>query len=114
MIAGVAVTAVGDDLVIAHPFGRTSTAYAGAVLGGPLLFLVGRAGFEYTVFARVSWDRPVGALVLAALTRVALHLSPLLTATAAAAVLAGVAAADAARTHSRPAEPPPPPTPGLS
>jgi low temperature requirement protein LtrA len=114
MVAGVVVTAVGDDLVIAHPLGRTPTAWAIVVLGGPLLFLAGRAGFEYTVFARVSWDRPIGALALAAVTPVALHVPPLLTATAAAAVLVGVAVADAIRDRRRPAGPPSPPARGPS
>jgi low temperature requirement protein LtrA len=114
MIVGVIVTAVGNDLVIAHPFGRTPTAWAVVVLGGPVLFFAGRAGFEYTVFARVSWDRPIAVLVLAALTPVALHVPPVLAATAAAAVLVVIAATDAARARSRPAEPPSPPARGTS
>ena len=114
MIAGVVVTAVGDDLVIAHPFGRTPAAYAGAVLGGPLLFLAGRAGFEYTVFARVSWDRPIGALALAALFPVSLHVPPLLATTAAAVVLIGIAVADAVRNRRRPPRPPSLPARGPS
>jgi hypothetical protein len=44
-------------------------------------------------------------LVLAALTPVALHVSPLLAAAASTAVLAGVAIADAASIRGRPAEP---------
>jgi low temperature requirement protein LtrA len=109
MVAGVVVTAVGDELVIAHPFGHTKPAWIAVTLGGPALFLAGRAGFEYAVFARVSRDRPIGVLVLAVLTPAALLVPPLLAALAATAVLAGIAIADAARARGRPPEPPSPP-----
>ncbi|MEU8300365.1 low temperature requirement protein A [Micromonospora sp. NPDC048909] len=94
-IAGIVVTAVGDELVIAEPSGRTAPALAIVILGGPALYLAGRACFEYTVYERVSWTRTIGLLVLAALTPLAMHLPPLLAATAAAAVLVSVAVADA-------------------
>jgi low temperature requirement protein LtrA len=42
MIAGIVVTAVGDQLFVAHPFGRTRLASAIVILGGPALFLLGR------------------------------------------------------------------------
>jgi len=109
MVAGVVVTAVGDKLVIAYPFGRTKPAWVAVILGGPALFLAGRAGFEYAVFARVSRDRPIGVLVLAVLAPAMLFVPPLLAALAATAVLAGIAIADAARARGRPPEPPSPP-----
>jgi low temperature requirement protein LtrA len=90
MVFSIVVTAVGNQLVISHPSGRTQLAWAVVVLGGPALFLVARAGFEYTVFARVSWYRTVGVLLLAALTRLTLPASPLLAAVAATAVLTAV------------------------
>jgi low temperature requirement protein LtrA len=102
MIAGIVVTAAGDGLVIAHPSAGTALASVVVILGGPALFLAARGGLEYTVFARVSWTRPIGVLVLAALTPVTLHVPPLLAATAAMAVLAGVAIVDAARTRRHP------------
>ncbi|MDH6461095.1 low temperature requirement protein LtrA [Micromonospora sp. A200] len=109
MVAGVVVTSVGVELVIAHPLGHPQPAWVAVILGGPVLFLAGRAGFEYAVFSRVSLDRPIGVLVLAALTPAMLFVSPLLAALAATAVLAGVAIADAARAKGRPLEPPSPP-----
>jgi low temperature requirement protein LtrA len=112
MVAGIVVTAVGNELVIAHPAGRTTPAAALVILGGPALFLTGRAGFEYLVFARVSWDRPIGVLALAALTPVTLLASPLVAATVAAAVLAAIAHIDAARARRHPAELPSPPEGG--
>ena len=110
MVAGVVVTAVGYELVIGHPFGHTQPAWIAVILGGPALFLAGRALFEYAVFARVSWDRPIGVLVLAALAPAMLLVPPLLVAIAATTVLAGVAVSDAARARGRPPEPPSPPS----
>ncbi|MFE9692739.1 low temperature requirement protein A [Micromonospora sp. NPDC005806] len=109
MVAGVVATSVGVELVIAHPLGHTQPAWVAVILGGPALFLAGRAGFEYAVFARVSRDRPIGVLVLATLAPAMLFVPPLLAALAATAVLAGVAVADAARARGRPPEPPSPP-----
>ena len=109
MVAGIVVTAVGQELVIAHPLAHTRPAWTTVILGGPALFLAGRALFEYATFARVSRDRPIGLLVLAAMTPVMLHLPPLLPAIAATAVLAGIAVADANRARRHPPEPPSPP-----
>ncbi|QGN48210.1 low temperature requirement protein A [Micromonospora sp. WMMD558] len=105
MVAGVVVTSVGAELVIAHPLGHSRPAWAAVVLGGPALFLAGRATFEYVVFARVSRSRLTGLLALAALAPAMPHVPPLLSGVAATAVLAGVAAADAARARRHPPEP---------
>jgi low temperature requirement protein LtrA len=111
MVFGIVVTAVGDQLVITHPSGRTPLAWVIVILGGPAVFLAARAGLDYTVFARRSWYRPVGALLLAALIPLTLLAPPLLAASASAAVLAAVATADANRARHRPPElPSPPPT----
>ena len=109
MVAGIVVTAVGQELVINHPLGHTRLAWNAVIFGGPALFLAGRALFEYAVFARVSRDWPIGLLVLAVAVPVMLHLPPLLPAIAATVVLAGIAIADAARARRHPPEAPSPP-----
>ena len=114
MVAGVVVTAVGEELVIAHPSGHTQPAWIAVILGGPALFLIGRAGLEYAVFDRVSRDRWIGLLALAALAPATLRLPPLLAATAATAVLAGIAIANAIRAQRRLPELPSPPADGPS
>jgi len=111
MVAGLVVTAVGDELVIVHPSERTPLTWAVVMLGGPALFLVGRAGMQYLVFARVSPDRMLGLLALGAVAAAALHLDALLTDTAATLVLAGIAITDGLRDRRHPAEPPTPPVP---
>ena len=104
MIAGIVVVAVADALVITSPGSWMDWAAAFVILGGPALFLIGRGGFEYLVFNRVSWTRPVGVLALVALTPAALHMSRLPATAISVAVLTGVALADTARARTHPGE----------
>ncbi|MET7967584.1 low temperature requirement protein A [Micromonospora sp. NPDC005305] len=109
MVAGVAAAAVGAELVIAHPLGHTPPAWIAVILGGPALYLVGRARFEHAVFGRVSRSRPIGVLALAALAPAMLPLQPVVVAAAAALVLTGIAISEEARARGRPPDPPSPP-----
>ncbi|MGI5150927.1 low temperature requirement protein A [Plantactinospora sp. CA-294935] len=109
MMAGIVVTAVGVELVIAHPLGHTPPDWTAVILGGPALFLVGRAQFEHAVLRRVSRDRPVGLLVLAVIAPGALLVPPLVVALAATAVLTGIAITDTVRTRQSASEKPSPP-----
>ena len=110
MVAGIVAVSVGDELVIGHPSGHSKPAWIAVVLGGPALFLAGRAMLEYVVFGRVSRDRVIGVLVLAAIAPAMILAPPLLVALAAAVVLAGIAVSDTARARRRPGEPPSPPS----
>ncbi|MFR9775571.1 low temperature requirement protein A [Micromonospora sp. MS34] len=95
MVAGVVVTAVGVESVIAHPSGHTEPAWIAVMYGGPALFLAGLVLFGFEVFGRISGDRLIGLFVLAALAPVAFLLPPLLAALAVTAVLVGIVLADA-------------------
>lgn len=109
MVAGIVVIAVGQDLAIADPLGRTRPAVATVILGGPALYLAGRALLDYAVFARVSRNRLLGLFALAAAAPLTPRLPPLLTAATAAVVLAAVALADTALAgRSLPDAPSPP------
>jgi low temperature requirement protein LtrA len=108
MIGGIVAISVGDELLVTDPLGPTRPAWLAVILGGPALFLAGRAAFEYVVFGRVSRSRLVGILLLAAVSPALARVPPLLVALAPAAVLAGIAVTDAARARRHPAEPPSP------
>jgi low temperature requirement protein LtrA len=110
MVAGVVAAAAGFEVVIAHPTEHTAPWLAGVILGGPALFLIGRARFEYEVFSRVSPSRLVALLVLV-VAGPALLLTPALVAgLTATLVLAGVAVSDGIRARGNPPEPPAPST----
>ncbi|MEK8104079.1 low temperature requirement protein A [Micromonospora sp. M12] len=99
MVAGIVAVAVGYEIVIEHPFGHTDGAWILVVLGGPMLFLIGRALVEHAVFDRVSHSRIIGAFALAVASPIMIFLPPLAVAVTAVAVLAGIAATDA--VHAR-------------
>lgn len=52
IIAGVIVSAVADELVLVHP-GHASTAGIAAIIGGPLLYLLGNALFKWVTSERL-------------------------------------------------------------
>ncbi|MEK8103936.1 low temperature requirement protein A [Micromonospora sp. M12] len=108
MVSGILASSAGSELVLIDPSGDAKPAWVGAILGGPALYLAGRSVFEYVAFARVSWPRPIGILVLAALAPIMVGLPPLGVAAAAAAVLLGVAVSDTTRAHGLPLEASPP------
>ncbi|TCB98556.1 low temperature requirement protein A [Micromonospora zingiberis] len=110
MVAGVVVTAAGFKLVLHAVPARTPPSWAAIILGGPALFLLGRACFEREVFNRVSPSRPGGILALLTVAPAVLFLSPLVASLAAVLVLAGVAVADYLRSRGRPPEAPSPPS----
>ncbi|MEU5727121.1 low temperature requirement protein A [Micromonospora sp. NPDC047738] len=109
MILGIIITAVGYELVIPHPLGDTMPGWAAVILGGPALYVAGRAHFEYVAFALVSRPRVVGVVILVLAAPLMVPLPPVLVSLIAALVLAGIAAADAARARGRPPEAPSPP-----
>jgi len=95
VVAGIIVSAVGDELVLAHP-GHATGAGIAVMVGGPALYLLGVGAFKW-----VSNDRPlpplshmVGLLLLAALALPAFAhlLSALALAASVCAVLVIVAA----------------------
>ncbi|SCF10352.1 Low temperature requirement protein LtrA [Micromonospora coriariae] len=109
MVAGVVTTASGFHLVLHEPTGRTPPAWLAVIIGGPALFLAGRASFEYEVFSRVSLSRPGGLLALLTIAPAALFLAPVFASLGAMLVLAGVAYADFRRSRGKPPEAPVPP-----
>ncbi|MEU7590398.1 low temperature requirement protein A [Micromonospora sp. NPDC049230] len=108
MVTGTVAVAVGYEIVIEHPFGHTQAAWIVVVLGGPMLFLIGRALVEHAVFDRVSHSRIIGALALAGASPFMILMPPLAVAGTAVAVLAGIAASDAAHAIGKPPERPHP------
>ncbi|MGX7670890.1 low temperature requirement protein A [Plantactinospora sp. DSM 117369] len=108
MIAGIVLTGVGYELTITHPFGQIVPGWLIAILGGPALFLAGRAGFEFQVFGRISRSRVAGLLLLGAVVPAMEHLPLLTVAGATAGVLLGVALLDLRRSWGQPPEQPVP------
>lgn len=48
IVAGIVVTAVGDELMLAHPVGHVDLSFVLVTCGGPALFLLGNMAFKWT------------------------------------------------------------------
>lgn len=66
LVAGVIVSAVGDEVVIAHPTDMLSGAQIAAVVAGPAIYLLAHAIFRLRMAGSVSWKRSGGALACVA------------------------------------------------
>ena len=92
IVAGIIVTAVADELVLAHPEGHTRLATTAVLLGGPVLYLAGNLLFKRATGERLPLSHLGGLVLLALLTPLATIASPLTTAIATTLVLVLVAA----------------------
>jgi low temperature requirement protein LtrA len=106
IVAGVMVTAVGDELLIVHPGHVLSTAGATMVLGGPILFLAGETLFRLRMIGSASPKRVAATATLALLAFAAGHVSALALTGLAAAVLVLLALAEVERAPTAAGAPP--------
>jgi low temperature requirement protein LtrA len=95
IVAGIILSAVADELVLAHPTGHTEPKAIVSLIGGPLLFLVGMIGFKATIRGFLQLSHLVGIVMLVALAFATPHLSPLALSVATSVVLIAVAAWEA-------------------
>ena len=102
IVAGILLTAVGDELVIAHPSDELGTAGALAALGGPALYLLGLVAFSTRVGRPQPWTRTAAAVALAACVPLAAEARGLLVAAAATALLTALVVTDQLRPAPTP------------
>jgi low temperature requirement protein LtrA len=62
LVAAIVVSAVGDELVIAHPSEPVPTNEINAIVGGPALYLLAHALFRLRLEGTISWRRLAGAV----------------------------------------------------
>jgi low temperature requirement protein LtrA len=91
LVAGIIVSAVADEFVMAHPDGHVDARTMTVVLTGNGLFLVGIAAFTWAIGGRVPRSSVVGLAALIVLVPIAGHLTPVAVMAVAAAVLVAVA-----------------------
>ena len=94
MVAGIIVTAVGDELVIAHPFEHAGPETAATVLGGPALFLAGHLLFKWAVFGVWSIPRVAGIGALAIVGLIGQEWAPLMWSIAVLLIIAAISWSD--------------------
>jgi low temperature requirement protein LtrA len=92
IVAGIVVSAVGDEVVLSHPDGHIETATMLVLIGGPALFLLGAILFKRAVFEYWSIPRLVGLALTVALYPLAGGLTPLQLSIATTGIMMALAA----------------------
>lgn len=95
IVAGIVVSAVGDELLLAHPDGHSDMKAVLSMIGGPLLFLVGTILFKRSIRGIFQLSHLVGIGLLVALIPFTHFLSPLALSTTTTAIMLIVAAWEA-------------------
>lgn len=86
IVAGIVLSAVASELIIAEPLHHATGGVAAAIVGGPALFLLGNAWFKKVTGRNIPLSHLVGLGLLAGLAA----LSPVLTLLAQGVLAAGV------------------------
>jgi low temperature requirement protein LtrA len=94
IVAGIIVTAVGDEIVIAHPGARLGAAELVALAAGPALYLAGHLLFRRLMAGSISRRRLAAALAVVACGALGAWLPALATASLITAVLVAVIVSD--------------------
>jgi low temperature requirement protein LtrA len=102
IVAGILLTAVGDELVIAHPNDELGTAGALTALCGPALYLLGLVAFTARVGRPQPWTRAAAAVALAACVPLAAETRGLVVAGLATALLTALVVTDQLRPAPTP------------
>jgi len=101
IVAGIVVSAVGDELLLAHPDGRSGVKEIIGIVGGALIYLVGVILFKHTIHGRFQLSHLVGIALLVLSIPLATSLSPLALAALTSVILMIVAGWEAWSLRSR-------------
>jgi low temperature requirement protein LtrA len=94
IVAGILLSAVGDELVIAHPTGELTDAQLAAVVCGPALYLLAHVALRLRITRKISGRRLAGALACLAVGAIGTAAPALVVAGLLVGVLVAVIAAD--------------------
>jgi low temperature requirement protein LtrA len=100
LVAGIIVSAVGDEIVISHPDEPLHAAELVAIAAGPVIYLLGSVALKARVL-QVRWSRRLGAAVVVAVaTALGARLPALALYAILLAVLAGLAVVEAVEARA--------------
>ncbi len=91
IVAGIVVSAVGDEVVLANPLGHSGPKEMLTLIGGPLLYLVGVILFKHSIRGHLQLSHLIGIGLLVALIPFAHALTPLALVTATTVIMLIVA-----------------------
>jgi low temperature requirement protein LtrA len=101
LVGGIIVSAVGNDLALAHPHAATGAIEAAVLVGGPALYLAGSLVHKVLVYGRAVPSHFGGLALLAGLAAIAGSVDLLAVGALSTAILCAVAAWDAVARRRR-------------
>ena len=101
MVGGIVLTGVADELAISHPLDHNKFTWVIVIIGGPALFLAGRALLGHEVFVHVARPWLVGMGVLIVAAPVMVLLPPIGTLVVTTGTVLGIVLADALSGRER-------------
>ncbi|MDP9591229.1 UNVERIFIED_ORG: low temperature requirement protein LtrA [Shinella zoogloeoides] len=104
IVAGIILSAVAEEFALAHPLGHLDAKTASAIIGGPVVFLLGNIWFKATIRGRSPLSHIVGVAALLALSVIVPFVEPYQLFVAAGIVLFGVALWEFFSLKSTPAD----------
>lgn len=78
IVAGVIITAVSNELAIAHPAGHIDTKALTVLIGGPMVYLLGNGIYKTVVYRWFPFSHMIGLALLALLIPFAYHTDQLM------------------------------------
>lgn len=103
LIAGIIVTAVGNDLSIAHPQAVVDRAGAAVLFGGPAIYIAGNALYKRIFYGRIPLSHLAGLVLLALGIPLASYMDLLMTGLLTTFIMALVAGWEALSRRGFPA-----------
>lgn len=94
IVAGIIVTAVGDEFTLMHPDGHADLKTASAIIGGPLLYLIGTLLFRRVITGQLPTFQLAALAALIVIFLAAGYFTPALLSLATTLVLVVVALAE--------------------
>lgn len=107
LVAGVIISAVANELVIAHPDGHMATKYLVVLIAGPAVYLLGNAIYKKIVYGRFPVSHVAGLLALAVLAPLGYLTDLLMVGGLTTVILIVVAAWDGCVRRASPVHPSP-------
>jgi low temperature requirement protein LtrA len=101
LIGGIIATAVGNDLVLAHPHAAPTIAHVLVLSGGPAIYLLGSAIYKKVVYGTVPVSHIAGAVALAAIAPLAFSMDLLQAGLATTVVMLAVCIWEDITVHRR-------------
>jgi len=102
IVAGIVISAVGDELLLAHPDGHSGIREIIGMIGGPAIYLAGMVLFKKSIRGHLQPSHLAGLGLFAILTPFAHVLTPLALSAAATAIMLVVAVWEAVSLRPAP------------